>query len=85
MSLHCSVHVCVLLCLYACVCVLCVRVCRYVYVTVRVFEGGCGLVGVWAYVCVFMCMFVCVRARECVPARVCVCLCIMRRNAWKHA
>lgn len=70
MSLHCSVHVCVLLCLYACV--LCVRVCRYVYVTVRVFEGGCGLVGVWAYVCVCVYVHVCVCAR----AWVCTCACV---------
>lgn len=45
--------------------------------TVRVFEGGCGLVGVWAYVCVCLCACLCVCARVGVYLRVCACVCVL--------
>ena len=61
-------------CMYRCVCVVCVRVCVYVYVCVRM----C----VHVYVCVRMYVRVCLRVRVCVRVCVCVSMCVFCRQAW---
>jgi hypothetical protein len=65
-------HLCVYVCVYACVCV---RVC----VCVRLRARECECVRAWVRVYAYVCVFVCVCVRACVYARACVCMCLCVR------
>ena len=74
-------RVCVCVCVYACVCV-CVHVCVYACVCVHVCVYACVCVCmcVCMYVCMYMCVCVCVSARVCKYVRACVCICVCSRT-----
>jgi hypothetical protein len=69
-----SLHVCMFVCLYMCVCFM--GACLCACVRSRAHTCVCVCVCPCVFVCVCVCVCVCLRAHVCVCECVCVCVCV---------